>query len=110
MDIITIEYFNKEENGHKYICMKTIDTNWSGAEGFYLFMETAESLLKSSYTHICYDLSNLKFISSSYLGVIMNLVTQSKELKKLIKFKFNKECIETIKAASIDKVITIEEV
>lgn len=109
MESIKVEYFTKQEDGEKYIYLKAIDEQWSGSQGSYIFMEISESLLRSSYQNICFDLSGLRLISSSYLGAIMNLATGAKEQKKNIKFLVNKSNMETLKLASIDKVVTVEE-
>ncbi len=108
MDSIKVEYFIQEEDGEKYIYMKVLDENWSGVQGANIFSEAGEGLVKSSYTYICFDLSNITFLTSSYLGAIMNLVTLGKENKKNIKFKIHKDCEDIFQVASFNKIATIE--
>ncbi len=108
MESIQVEFFIKEENGIECFYMKSLDTKWSSTRGSYIFSEVGESLLRSRYRSICFDLSNLTLISSSYLGGIMNLISLAKELKKSIKLRLNKVCMEPFEVASINKVIDIE--
>lgn len=110
METIKVEYYIEVVDDKKCIFLKSLDKKWFGPSGAYVFMEISESLLRTSYNSICFDLSSLDLISSSYFGVVANINTLSKELSKKVKYRFNSELMDIIRSTSFDKIMDIEEV
>ncbi len=107
---IGIEYSYLTEGSDKYLNLKVLDETWSGIETTYIFSDISEGLLQSINSKFCFDLSKLIVISSSCLGVCMNIINLAKDNNKNIKFKFNKEVMYSIKLTGIEKMVEVEEV
>jgi hypothetical protein len=106
---INVHYSLLHENDLRFLHLKVMDVLWKETDQSNLFGEIAENLLKTSYNHICFDLSSLRLVSSLVFGICMNIVSAAKEENKVIKFRFNKDAAETARVASMDKLVQIEE-
>jgi len=105
MDKIRVEYSFEADSKEMCLSVKVQDESWKGINTSYLLAEVGESVLHSSVAKICYDFTNLKFVSSSCLGAILNLSEKAKMAGKAVNFKFNDEVMETIHTSGLDKVL-----
>lgn len=96
MSAINLEFsFQKLEN-HKFLQVKTLDTEWKQFDTAYILGEVVESLLLGTYDEIHFDFSSLNFVSSSCLGSFVSLSEKAKELKKEITLDFGAQIKKTI--------------
>ena len=72
-----------------------------------LYGDIAESLLAGSYRNICYDLSEVGTVSSRLLAFFLTSSIKLKGVKK-VKFRLNKDAMETAIIANLHRRITIE--
>lgn len=110
MEKLSVDYFFCEDSGKRYLHMYVKNRHLHGAVFAPIFGEIAETLLKYSFESICFDLSQLKLVPSGFMGVCVNLINCANEQKKNIKFRMNSETFEVARCASMDKLVTIEEV
>jgi hypothetical protein len=109
MESISIEYFFKNDDTKRYLYVRIREVHCDIHQFSSLFSEVGESIVRSSYENLCFDLSGMSLVTSTIFGVCVNIVSLAKEHRKHVKFRFNSDAMETARLAAFQELVEIEE-
>ena len=105
---LPLSYSIEEKDDGKWLCAKVGNRLWTDLHAIGLYGDIAKSLLAGSFRNICYDLSEVGTVSSRLFGIFFNIINKAERCKKKVKFRLNKDAMETATIANLHRRITIE--
>ena len=105
MDNLSIEYSYETSDMKTVLVCKARDKSLKGINTAYLLTEVLEGALYSSTVGVCFDLSEIEFMNSSCLGVLLNLCDKADELGKKLTFRLSDTLAEMVKNVGMESRI-----
>ena len=108
MKAITMTFAFTDETDGKYLKVSSNEDFIKEFDIAYLMADVMECMLSTS-SKVMFDFSKVRLMSSSCMGVLVNVAEKAKQMEKPVKFRFNSEIAQTIKNCNMDKILSMEE-